>query len=134
MLTPSTDIPGNLWGLAENEELVESLQIMEHLMDHPPLGSWRDYRHYPPQYGDPYYHRVGPQHQGTTRHAKFSNAERQVIGYPQPPAGVNPSQGLRGNMTLLKRIQRVDGEAEDILSTIGQPMSKDRWGTGPGEP
>ena len=62
MLTPSADTPGNLQRLAENEELVESLQIMEHLMDHPTLGSQRDYRCYPPRYGDPYYQRLGPQH------------------------------------------------------------------------
>ena len=59
-LNPSADTPGNLRRLTENEELVESLQIMEYLMDHPPLGSRRDYWCYPPRYGDPYYHRVGP--------------------------------------------------------------------------
>ena len=57
---PSADTPGHLRRLAESEELVESLQIMEYLMDHLPLGSRQDYRGYPPRYGDPYYHRVGP--------------------------------------------------------------------------
>ena len=60
-LNPSADTPGNLRRLAKNEELVESLQIMEYLTDHPPLGSRWDYRHYLPRYGDPYYHWVGPQ-------------------------------------------------------------------------
>ena len=134
MLTPSADTPGNLWRLAENEELKESLQIMEHLMDHSALGSQRDYRCYPPQYGDLYYHELRPQHQGTTRNAELPNAKRQEMGYSQPPVGVNLSQGPRGNMTLLRRIQRADGEGEDVPSTIGQPLSKDRWRTGSGEP
>ena len=55
-LNPSVDTPGNLRRLAENEELVESLQIMEYLMDHPPLGPRQDYQCYPPRYRDPYYH------------------------------------------------------------------------------
>ena len=59
-LNPSADIPGHLRRLVESEELVESLQIMEYLMDHPPLGSRQDYQRYPPRYGDPYYHHVGP--------------------------------------------------------------------------
>ena len=59
-LNPSADTPGHLRRLAKSEELVESLQIMEYLMDHPPLGSRWDYRHYPPRYGNLYYHRVGP--------------------------------------------------------------------------
>ena len=37
-LNPSADTPGNLRRLVENEELVESLQIMEYLTDHP--TSW----------------------------------------------------------------------------------------------
>ena len=56
------------------------------------------------------------------------------MGYSQLPVGVNPSQGPRGNMTLLRRIQRADGKGADIPSTIGQPLSEDRWRTGSGEP
>ena len=37
-LNPSVDTPRNLRRLVENEELVESFQIMEYLTDHPPLG------------------------------------------------------------------------------------------------
>ena len=37
-LNPSVDTPVNLRRLVENKELVESLQIMEYLMDHPPTG------------------------------------------------------------------------------------------------
>ena len=59
-LNPSADTPGNLIRLAESEEWVKSLQMMEYLMDHLPLGSRRDYQCYPPRYGDPYYHQVGP--------------------------------------------------------------------------
>ena len=40
--------------LAENDALVECIQTMEYLDDIPTWGQ-RDYRLYPPQYGDPFY-------------------------------------------------------------------------------
>ena len=59
MLNPRADTPGNIKRMAENKELVESIQVMEHLTDLPPMGSRRDYSSYPPRNGDPYYHHSG---------------------------------------------------------------------------
>ena len=56
VLNPTTNTPDNLQRLARSEELVETIQTMEHLTDHPPVGVRRDFRLYPPCYGDPYYH------------------------------------------------------------------------------
>ena len=54
------DIPGvtpdNLRRLAESEALVESLQTMECLIKFPSLEERRDFRRFPPRYGDPHYH------------------------------------------------------------------------------
>ena len=50
------DTPDNLRRLAESEALVESLQTMEYLMEFPTLEERRDFRRFPPQYGDPHYH------------------------------------------------------------------------------
>ena len=47
ILNPTVDTPGNIRRMAENEELVESIQVMEHLTDLPPVGSRRDNRYYP---------------------------------------------------------------------------------------
>ena len=50
------DTPDNLRQLAESEALVESLQTMEYLTEFPTLEERRDFRHFPPRYGDPHYH------------------------------------------------------------------------------
>ena len=60
VLNPTTNTPDNLQRLARSEELVETIQTMEHLMDYSPMGVRRDFRLYPPHYGDPYHHRPGP--------------------------------------------------------------------------
>ena len=53
---PTMDTPDNLRQLAESEALVESLQAMEYLTEFPTLEERRDFRHFPPRYGDPHYH------------------------------------------------------------------------------
>ena len=70
MLNPTAGTPGNIRRIAENEELVESIQVMEHLTDLPPMGSRRDYRCYPLRYGDPYYQCSGtwPWHPAPSTH------------------------------------------------------------------
>ena len=53
---PTMDTPDNLQRLAESEALVESLQTMEYLTEFPTLEERRDFRCFPPRYGDPHYH------------------------------------------------------------------------------
>ena len=53
---PTMDTPDNLQQLAESEALVESLQTMEYLTEFPTLEERRDFRRFPPRYGDPHYH------------------------------------------------------------------------------
>ena len=53
---PTMDTPDNLQCLAESEALVESLQTMEYLTKFPTLEERRDFRCFPPRYGDPHYH------------------------------------------------------------------------------
>ena len=52
---PTASTPPNLRRLAENEDLVESVQTMEYLTRVPEMGSRRDFHRFPPRYGDPYY-------------------------------------------------------------------------------
>ena len=49
---PTMDTPDNLRRLAESEALVESLQTMEYLTEFPTLEERRDFRQFPPRYGD----------------------------------------------------------------------------------
>ena len=51
---PTDTMPPNQRRLAENDALLELIQTMEYLDDVPTWGQ-RDYRLYPPQYGDPFY-------------------------------------------------------------------------------
>ena len=51
---PTETMPPNQRRLAENDTLVELIQTTEYLDDIPTWGQ-RDYRLYPPQYGDPFY-------------------------------------------------------------------------------
>ena len=51
---PTDTMPPNQRRLAENNALVELIQTTEYLDDVPTWGQ-RDYRLYPPQYGDPFY-------------------------------------------------------------------------------
>ena len=51
---PTDTMPPNQRRLAENDALVELIQTTEYLDDVPTWGQ-RDYRHYPPQYGNPFY-------------------------------------------------------------------------------
>ena len=51
---PTDTTPPNQRRLAENDALVELIQTTEYLEDTPTWGQ-RDYRLYPPRYGDPFY-------------------------------------------------------------------------------
>ena len=51
---PMDSTPPNQKRLAENDALVELFQTTEYLDDVPMWGQ-RDYRLYPPRYGDPFY-------------------------------------------------------------------------------
>ena len=51
---PTDTMPPNQRRLAENDALVELIRTTEYLDDVPTWGQ-RDYRLYPPQYGDPFY-------------------------------------------------------------------------------
>ena len=55
---PTDNTPPNQRRLAENDALVELIQITEYLEDTPTWGQ-RDYQLYPPRYGDPFYRERG---------------------------------------------------------------------------
>ena len=69
---PTMPTPENIRRMAESEALVESVQTMEYLNEFPPMGERRDFRRFPPRYGDPHYH---PNRLG--RRSIESNQERQ---------------------------------------------------------
>ena len=60
---PTDTTPSNQRRLAENDALVELIQMMEYLDDVPTWGH-QDYRLYPPHYGDPFYRGRGRGNRG----------------------------------------------------------------------
>ena len=68
---PTMATPENI-RMAESEALIESVQTMEYLNEFPSMGERRDFRRFPPRYGDPHYH---PNRLG--RKSIESNQERQ---------------------------------------------------------
>ena len=48
--------PENIRRMAESEALTESVQTMEYLNEFPSMGERRDFRRFPPRYGDPHCH------------------------------------------------------------------------------
>ena len=55
---PTDTTPPNQRSLAENDTLVELIQTTEYFEDMP-TWALRDYRLYPPRYGDPFYRERG---------------------------------------------------------------------------
>ena len=53
---PTMTTPENIRRMAESEALIESVQTMEYLNEFPSVGERRDFRRFPPRYGDPHYH------------------------------------------------------------------------------
>ena len=68
---PTMTTPENIRRMAESEALVEFIQTMEYLNEFPSMGERRDFRRFPPGYGDPHYH---PNRLG--RRSMDSNQER----------------------------------------------------------
>ena len=81
---PTANALANQQWLAENEESVESLQILEYLLDVPGVGR-RDFRRYPPHYGDPFYRRGAGRGRGN--HPDRRPPPFQDQPPPDPPAG-----------------------------------------------
>ena len=101
---PTETMPPNQRRLAENDALVELIQTTEYLDDVPTWGQ-RDYRLYPPQYGDPFYRGRG-RGRGRGRRRREWLQERQM-DRPNGGFGRGNSQGngVRAQQTPIDRPQ-----------------------------
>ena len=88
---PIDTTPPNQRRLAKNDALVELIQTTEYLDDVPTRGQ-RDYRRYPPQYGDPLYRGRG---RGRGRGRREWLQERQM---DRPNGGFNRGYGQGNNI------------------------------------
>ena len=87
---PTDTMPSNQRRLAENDALVELIQMMEYLDDVPTWGH-RDYRLYPPHYGDPFYRGRGRGGRGRREWLQERPMER-------PNGGFGRGNGRDNNM------------------------------------
>ena len=107
---PTDTMPPNQRRLAENDALVELIQTTEYLDDVPTWGQ-RDYRLYPPQYGDPFYRGRG---RGRGRHEWLQ--ERQMD---------RPSGGFRRGYS-----QGIDVGVQQASTDRPQPdRQEEDWST-----
>ena len=77
---PTNTMPPNQRRLAENDALVELIQTTEYLDDVPTWGQ-RDYRLYPPRYGDPFYRGRGRGGRGRREWFQERQMERPNGGF-----------------------------------------------------
>ena len=77
---PTDTMPPNQRRLAENDALVELIQTTEYLDDVPTWGQ-RDYRLYPPRYGDPFYRGRGRGGRGRREWLQERQMERPNGGF-----------------------------------------------------
>ena len=77
---PTDTMPPNQRRLAENDALVELIQTTEYLDDVPTWGQ-RDYRLYPPWYGDPFYRGRGRGGRGRREWLQERQMERPNGGF-----------------------------------------------------
>ena len=77
---PTNTMPSNQRRLAENDALVELIQTTEYLDDVPTWGQ-RDYRLYPPNYGDPFYRGRGRGGRGRKEWLQERQMERPNRGF-----------------------------------------------------
>ena len=98
------DTPDNLRRLAESEALKESLQTMEYLTEFPALEERRDFRRFPPQYGDPHYHPSRLKKNGDGRPQRREEARVPAVGpFPERETRRNVF-GLGGFMSPMRRV------------------------------
>ena len=112
-------MPPNQRRLAENDALVELIQTTEYLDDVPTLGQ-RDYRLYPPHYGDPFY-----RGRGRGRGRRDWLQERQM---DRPTGGFSRGY-VQGNNTRAQQQASTDrpqpGRQEDDWSSPTNVERKD---------
>ena len=91
---PTDTMPPNQRRLAENDALVELIQTTEYLDDVPTWGQ-RDYRLYPPHYGDPFYR---GRCRGRGREGRRRREQLQERQMERPNGGFGRGNGRDNNV------------------------------------
>ena len=108
------DTPDNLRRLAESEALVESLQTMEYLTEFPTLEERRDFRRFPPRYGDPHYHPSRLKKNGDGRPRRREEERIPAIGSFSDRETRRNVFGRGGFMSPMRRIAEVARRVPEV--------------------
>ena len=128
---PTDTMPPNQRRLAENDAWVELIQTTEYLDDVPTWGQ-RDYRLYPPHYGDPFYRKRG---RGRGRGGRGRREWLQERQMERPNRGFGRGNGQDNNVrpqqqTPTDRPQPARQEDEwSLPPTVERRDDAERWQT-----
>ena len=128
---PTDTMPPNQRRLAENDALVELIQTTEYL-DYVPTWGQRDYRLYPPQYGDPFYR---GRSRGRGRGGRGRREWLQERQMERPNGGFGRGNGRDNNVrpqqqTPTDRPQPARQEDEwSLPPTVERRDDAERWQT-----
>ena len=128
---PTMTTPENIRRMAESEALIESIQTMEYLNEFPSMGERRDFRRFPPRYGDPHYHpnRLGRRSMESNQERLDNQTDntRSIIRQDQRGSERRSAYG-RGFMSPMRRVAEAaqhvpeavysDSETQNISSPI----------------
>ena len=136
---PTMDTPDNLRRLAESEALVESLQTMEYLTEFPTLEERRDFRCFPPRFGDPHYHPSRLKKHDDGRSRRRPDDERPLtFGSSSDREPRHNTLGRGGFMSPMRRIveavRRVPSVQDvDVITTrenVPETSVNNQWDEG----
>ena len=136
---PTMTTPENIRKMAESEALIESVQTMEYLNEFPSMGERRDFRRFPPRYGDPHYHpnRLGRRSMESNQERSDNQTDntRSIIRWDQRGSERRPAYG-RGFMSPMRRVAEAaqhvpeavysDSETQNISSPIVPIIPEDQ--------
>ena len=133
---PTMDTSDNLRQLAESEALVEPLQAMEYLTEFPTLEERRDFRHFPPRYGDPYYHpsRLKKHDDGRSRR-RPEDERTSIFGSSSDREPRHNALGRGGFMSPMQRLAEAvhgvpsvqDINVEGTMENLPDTPLNDQW-------
>ena len=105
---PTMTTPENIRRRAESEALTKSVQTMEYLNEFPSMGERRDFRRFPPRYGDPHYHpnRLGRRSMEFNQERSDNQTDntRSANRRDQRGSERRPAYGRGGFMSPMRRV------------------------------
>ena len=143
---PTMTTPENIRRMVESEALTESVQTMEYLNEFPSMGERRDFRRFPPRYGDPHYHpnRLGRRSMESNQERSDNQIDntRSANRRDQRGSERRPAYGRGDFMSPMRRVaeaaqhvpeavysdSKTQNRSSQIVATIPEEQQRDQSG------